>query len=142
MKKHKGQVIVEFALVLPLFLLLLFGIVYSGLLFYDYSSLSNIARTSAREAAIMGGTYNNGYRYNTIESYYKDGDNAPLNTLITSLYEKDSDPIKIVHIKESGQPDAVRVTINMHLVTSSYLMRMVLPNDYSIVYYMRKEQSS
>lgn len=142
MKKNKGQVIVEFALVFPLFLLVLFGMIYSGLLFYDYSSLSNIARTSAREAAIVTGTYNNGDRYSTIENYYKNGVNAPLNTLITSLYEKDLDPIKIEHVKESGQPDAVRVTINMHLVSSSYLMRMVLPNDYSVVYYMRKEQSS
>ena len=52
MKKQKGQSLVEFALVVPLFLLLIFGLIYSGMLFHDYTSLSNIARSAAREAAI------------------------------------------------------------------------------------------
>ena len=52
MKKHKGQSVVEFALVLPLFLFIMFGVIYTGMLFHDYATLSNIARTSAREAAV------------------------------------------------------------------------------------------
>ncbi|HBT79040.1 MAG TPA: hypothetical protein DEA67_02500 [Selenomonas sp.] len=49
---QKGQSIVEFALVLPLFFVLLWGIIYFGLLFADYLMLSNAARSSAREAAL------------------------------------------------------------------------------------------
>ena len=31
MKKQRGQVIIEFALILPLFLLMIFGLIYSGM---------------------------------------------------------------------------------------------------------------
>ena len=49
---QKGQSIVEFALILPLFLLLVFGICQFGFAFSDYLALSNVARNSAREASI------------------------------------------------------------------------------------------
>lgn len=49
---QKGQSIVEFAIVLPFFFLLLFGVIYFGMLFSDYISLNNAARSSAREAEI------------------------------------------------------------------------------------------
>ena len=50
--KQKGQSIIEFALVLPLFLLLVFGLFYIGMFFADYLTLSSIARSSAREAIV------------------------------------------------------------------------------------------
>lgn len=53
----KAQAIVEFALVLPLMLLLLMGIIYSSMIFADYMSLSSIARSSAREAAVANDEY-------------------------------------------------------------------------------------
>lgn len=51
-KRQKGQSIVEFALVLPLFMIFVFGIVYFGMVMTDYLMLSSIARSSAREAAV------------------------------------------------------------------------------------------
>ena len=50
MKKQRGQMLVEFALLLPLFLLLLFGIMYCGFMYGDYLTLNNMARSAAREA--------------------------------------------------------------------------------------------
>ena len=134
MKNHKGQAIVEFALVLPLFLLVLFGIIYSGMLFYDYSSLSNLARSSAREAAISTTTLSTGQRYTAIENDYKEMQ----DNLITSLYTKASDPFIIKQVDDNG----IEVTITMNLSTTSPLMEMVLPESYEIKYFMRKDQSS
>nr|WP_308612336.1 pilus assembly protein [uncultured Dialister sp.] len=54
MKKQGGQDIVEFALMLPLFLLFIFTIMYFGFLYGDYITLSSLARSAAREAAIEG----------------------------------------------------------------------------------------
>ena len=54
MKKQGGQDIVEFALMVPLFLLFIFTIMYFGFLYGDYITLSSLARSAAREAAIEG----------------------------------------------------------------------------------------
>lgn len=131
--KQKGQVIIEFAVVLPLFLLLLFGIIYSGMLFYDYISLSNLARSSAREAAISTTTLSTGQRYTAIENDYK----TMQDSLITRLYTKADDPFIIKQVDNNG----IEVTITMNLNTSSPLMEMVLPESYEIRFFMRKDQS-
>ena len=64
MKRQRGQAVVEFAIVLPFFLLLVFGIIYFGCMFADYITLSNVARSSAREAAIISSDdyYKNNYK--------------------------------------------------------------------------------
>ncbi len=51
-RKNKGQSIVEAALVLPVILLLLTGIIDFGLLFNNYLIVSNASREGARAAAI------------------------------------------------------------------------------------------
>lgn len=51
-KRRRGQSLVEFALVLPIFLLLLFGLIDAGRLVYQHSVLSQAAREGARLAAV------------------------------------------------------------------------------------------
>jgi hypothetical protein len=51
-KKENGQAAVEFALVLPIFLLLIFAIIDFGWLFYNYINVENSARNAARIACI------------------------------------------------------------------------------------------
>ena len=50
--RSTGQGLVEFALVLPIFLLLLFGLIDAGRLVYQHSVLSQAAREGARLAAV------------------------------------------------------------------------------------------
>lgn len=52
-KRESGQAIVEFAFVLPLFLILVMGILDFGWLFYNYISLENTARNAARIACVQ-----------------------------------------------------------------------------------------
>lgn len=47
-----GQDLVEYALVLPLLLLLIFGIVEFSLVFMDYNTIANAAREGARAATL------------------------------------------------------------------------------------------
>lgn len=131
MKKRKGQAIVEFALVLPLFLLIMFGIIYSGMLFHDYTTLSNIARASAREAALTGSLGTGQTRYTGIENDYK----PLLGKLMTSFYTADTDPIEI---KPEGT-NGVQTTINMQLNVKGYFVEKILPPTFGVKYYMRKE---
>ena len=53
-KKNKGQGIVEFALVVPLFLLLAFGILEGGRVLYSQMVVAEAAREGARAVAISG----------------------------------------------------------------------------------------
>ena len=51
-QQESGQALVEFALVLPLFILLLFGLIEMSIIGYSYISLNNAARTGVRLASV------------------------------------------------------------------------------------------
>ena len=57
LKNQKGQALVEFAIVLPLILLIVLGIVQFGMLLNSYLSLTNAAREGARTGVIGGNNY-------------------------------------------------------------------------------------
>jgi Flp pilus assembly protein TadG len=58
-KKHRrrGAVIVESALIYPLFVILLFGLIISGLGVFRYQEVAALAREGARYASLHGATY-------------------------------------------------------------------------------------
>jgi len=51
-KSQKGQSMVEFALVIPVLILLLFGILDFGRVFHAYLTIDHAGREAAREASI------------------------------------------------------------------------------------------
>jgi Flp pilus assembly protein TadG len=51
-RRPHGQALVEFALVIPIFLLFIFGIIDAGRLIYTYNTVSNAARDGARVAIV------------------------------------------------------------------------------------------
>lgn len=51
-KAEQGQTLVEFALVLPLLALLLFGVIQFGIVFNNYIDLTDAVRAGARKAAV------------------------------------------------------------------------------------------
>lgn len=51
-RKEDGQAMLEFALVLPIFLLILCGIIDFGWMFYNQLALNNICREGARYAVV------------------------------------------------------------------------------------------
>lgn len=53
-RKGRGQALAEFALVAPLFFLLLFGIIEAGRFIFYYETLSNATREGARYAIVNG----------------------------------------------------------------------------------------
>ncbi len=132
MNKHKGQAIVEFALLLPLFLLLLYGVIYSGMMFHDYITLSNIARSGAREAAVTSEEPANNGRYSNIESHYAN----QIDGLMTSLYVKGNPPIIIQNVNNGeGINASVNMTVNVH----GFFVDIILPQSFGVQYYMAKE---
>ena len=135
MRKQKGQSLVEFALVVPFFLLLIFGLIYSGMLFHDYSSLSNTVRSAAREAALIEG--HSQTDYNNIRNFYSQQGSITL----TSLYK--AQPITITKGINDDNPNEVYVKLTMvRTPDTSPIMKMVLPSTFDIVYFMKKETTA
>jgi Flp pilus assembly protein TadG len=56
LKSSDGQTMVEFALVLPLLAVLLFGIIQFGIVFNNYLDLTDATRAGARKAAVSRNT--------------------------------------------------------------------------------------
>jgi Flp pilus assembly protein TadG len=52
MKSERGQTMTEFALVLPLLILLLFGVVQFGIAFNNYLMLTDAVRAGARKGTV------------------------------------------------------------------------------------------
>ncbi|MEH7501322.1 TadE family protein [Neobacillus drentensis] len=52
MKSEKGQSLVEFALIVPLLIILLFGIIDFGRIFHVYLTIDHAGREAARAASI------------------------------------------------------------------------------------------
>ncbi len=138
MKKQRGQVIVEFALILPLFLFLIFGLIYSGMLFHDYSTLSNVARSATREAAIATTTTTDADAL-IIKNYYEDGKfkGGTLTTLYVPYKPSGaSGPFEI--IRNTDGKDIV-TTIHLRLNVNLPFIDKVIPQNFDIVYHMRKD---
>lgn len=131
MRHNKGQSLVEFALVVPFFLFLVFAIIYCGMLFHDYSTLTGIARSAAREAAIVSGT-----DYGSIKTFYEQQSKNTLTTLYTL---KSSSPISIDNETQSDGTVGVRVRIKMVRTIQSFVLDVVTPTTFDIVYFMKKD---
>jgi Flp pilus assembly protein TadG len=52
LKHERGQTMVEFAVVLPVLALLLFGVIQFGIAFNNYVTLTDAVRAGARKAAV------------------------------------------------------------------------------------------
>ncbi|MFO7741314.1 MAG: pilus assembly protein [Anaerolineae bacterium] len=55
-RDNRGQELVEYALTLPIFLLLVIGIMEFGVTVFVYNTMANAAREGARVGAVMDGT--------------------------------------------------------------------------------------
>jgi Flp pilus assembly protein TadG len=51
-KNEQGQTMVEFALVIPVLLVILFGVIQFGVLYNNYVTLTDATRAGARKAAV------------------------------------------------------------------------------------------
>lgn len=123
-KEDHAQALVEMALVLPLFLLLLFGVIEMGRVGYSYITISNAAREGGRVATIGGSDLQ-------IESSVK---NSAVNldpmgiTIIISPLEADRQSGHEVKIEVSYPVQLVipiisNVISNPVVVSSSIVMR-------------------
>ena len=152
MKRQKGQDIVEFALLLPIFLLVLCGIIYCGFMFGDYQTVQGLVRNAAREAAVVGRYTKSADpsqpktdNYQIIEDKY----NQILKeqNVITHLYVPDAVGVQVyaTNDKKEKPENAVHATLKLELTKSdvsfvNYIQNVVgMPTEYVVNCFMYDE---
>ena len=152
MKRQKGQDIVEFALLLPIFLLVLCGIIYCGFMFGDYQTVQGIVRNAAREAAVVGRYTESADPLQPKIDNYKiiaDKYNQILKEqkVITHLYVPDAVGVQVTATNDNNEKpeNSVHAKLNLVLTKSdvsffNYLSHFAeLPYSYSVSCYMYDE---
>lgn len=115
---RSGQAIVEFALVLPLFLFMLMGLFYFSMAFSDYLWVSDVARSSAREASMVDAKKSQLQdKYAAIVERYT-GDGAAQPPIDFFVWPPETFSISAVDGTGSEDHGTVKVTIRVKLNTS------------------------
>ena len=152
MKRQKGQDIVEFALLLPIFLLVLCGIIYCGFMFGDYQTVQGIVRNAAREAAVVGHYTESADPLQPKIDNYKiiaDKYNQILKEkkVITHLYVPDAAGVQVVSTNEKKEKpeNSVHAKLRLELTKSdvsfvNYMQNVVgMPTEYVVNCFMYDE---
>lgn len=134
MRFQKAQAIVEFAFVLPLFLLLIVGLFYFGFAFADYLTVSNTTRSIAHEASIV---QNDAKVHQFVEQETKD------LKLISDIFvwnPKDTKYLNVVYniytANDGTQRKDVVVTSHLDYSSSSYFGRIM--RNFSKISFSKK----
>ncbi|HOZ53835.1 MAG TPA: TadE/TadG family type IV pilus assembly protein [Bacilli bacterium] len=92
MKSSKGQALIEFVIILPVFLMLIFAIIDFGRVIYEKNMLENVVSTASE-------LYDSGKTYNEIESVIN---SERLDKLDMTIVEKDG--YVTIRISETVKP--------------------------------------
>jgi hypothetical protein len=116
-RDNRGQALLEFALVLPILLLLVFGIIEFGLIFFDNLVITQAAREGAR-VGVVGGS--DAEIMETVE--YSAG------SLDLSLLQIGIEPDQT----ERSQGDPLKVEVHYNVPIMTPIMGQLLPNPYPL----------
>ena len=116
-RKNTGSVMVEFVIVMPLFFLMLFGMLYGGIMLHDYNGLNELTRAAARAGAIEQTDDGNKAEEDNTESPTKKV--ARVKKFITDngnnyllLYEVDNDAVSVTDDAQINGEDAIQVVVS------------------------------
>jgi Flp pilus assembly protein TadG len=94
LRSESGQSLVEFALVLPILAVLLFGIIQFGITYNHYVTITDAARAGARKGAVsrnLGAGTATSTTENQVRSSASDLDQSKLEVAVTSGWGPGSD---------------------------------------------------
>ncbi|MBM7623014.1 TadE/TadG family type IV pilus assembly protein [Sporohalobacter salinus] len=117
-RRRRGQVLVELALVMPILLLILFGIVEFGRIFHAYLVIANAARVGARKGAITN------------------NDTEIINAVETAAgHSLDLDSLSITISPSSGgrsKGDSLTVEVDYEVDIFAPVIAQLLPDPFPI----------
>lgn len=118
-KNEQGQSLVELALILPLIVIILFGVLEFGRIFHSYMIITHAAREGARIGAVGK---------NDTEIIARIRESAPLAKADTHLQIDKIEPS--FNARTPGLPLTVEVTYDVELITP--LLSDIIPNPITL----------
>jgi Flp pilus assembly protein TadG len=107
-REERAASMVEFAIVVPLLLLLVFGIIDFGRVFFDLNNLTNVAREGARNGAVLptaGTTELNSIRDAVIARFNQNSmKNSALTTAMVTVTAQGTSPNRTIRVVITGYP--------------------------------------
>lgn len=107
-RREDGQAMVEFALILPILLLILCGIIDFGWLFYNQLSLNNACREGARYAVV-----------NTAEDGSTQAIINHIEMTTTTVFANNGIDVEVIY-SSPAEPTAGDVTVNLEAEISFF----------------------
>ena len=145
MRKQKGAVLVEFVIVLPIFLLMLFVMIYGGMLMHDYNGLNELTRAAARYGVVESSGDNtttqegstDTIKVAAVKRYIKDNGN---NFLIIYEIKDGGVSVSAGASDKIGDDAALNVTVTAERLDVPIIVEDVMPEKISSSLKMRIEQ--
>lgn len=142
---NKGAVLVEFVIVLPLFLLMLFVMIYGGMLMHDYNGLNELTRAAARYGVVEASGDNNTtpegstdtVKIAAVKKYIKDNGS---NFLIIYEIKDNGVAVSAGESDKIGSDAALNVTVTAERLEVPIIVEDVMPAKISSSLKMRIEQ--
>jgi Flp pilus assembly protein TadG len=134
---QNGSAAVEFAIVLPLLVTLVFGIIEFSILFYNKAMITNASREGARAGIVFNSELSDADRAQLITDTVN---NYCSTYLITFGAGSTSPTVTVPPIPETGQP--LTITVDYHydfLVLPNLISTLIGGLDLSAVTVMRME---
>ena len=111
--KNRGAAMVEFALVVPCFFMLMCSIIYGGMIMHDINAVNELSRAGARYGAVESSGLDDKVKRDNVISYISKNDDNAL--FIYTIYDTDIVVNPSVDIKlkdDSADPEkGLQVTI-------------------------------
>ena len=143
---NRGTAIIEFVIIMPLFFLMLFGMLYGGIMLHDYSGLNELTRAAARAGAIEQTDDSEAENPEAEESSTKKV--ARVKKFITDngnnyflLYSVDNNTITVTDDQKINEEDAIIVSVSANRTDDiPLIVNDLLPETISSSMSMRIEK--
>ena len=112
--RGRGQAMVEFAFVFPLFVILVASVVYLGMMLYENMTVINAAREAARAAAIVSDRTTIPTTAPQTAQSVVGGSPSAINVTVACIAIKTSPSCDFSSATSSKSGDAVKVTVTVH----------------------------
>ena len=114
---NRGTALIEFVIIMPLFFLMLFGMLYGGIMLHDYNGLNELTRAAARAGAIE--QTDDGDKVDDENEKSPTKKVARVKKFITDngknyllLYEVDNDAVSVNDDAQINDEDAIQVVVS------------------------------